>query len=197
MSKLPETSESLLARVRDPLDAVAWEQFVSLYRPVVYRLARRRGLQDADAEDLAQQVMTNIARAIGDWRKDADRGTFRGWLLRIARNAILNTLTRRRPDAARGGTSVVERLRDCPVERDEWETLVEDEPPRMLVRWAAGEVKHEFHSDTWQAFWLTAIDGLTVESAAEALGKSVGSVYAARSRIARRLKEVIRELEEL
>jgi RNA polymerase sigma factor (sigma-70 family) len=129
--------------------------------------------------------------------RTADRGTFRGWLLRIARNAILNALTRRRPDAARGGTSVVERLRDCPAERDEWETLVEDEHRRILFRWAAGEVKHEFHSDTWQAFWLTAIDGLTVESAAEALGKSVGSVYAARSRIARRLKEVIRELEEL
>ncbi|HJN10352.1 MAG: hypothetical protein QGG09_11400 [Pirellulaceae bacterium] len=53
MAQLPETRNSLLLKVRDPADADAWIEFAAIYRPVIYRLARRRGLQDADAEDLA------------------------------------------------------------------------------------------------------------------------------------------------
>lgn len=196
MANLPETNESLLVRIRDPLDAAAWERFVALYRPAVYRLARRSGLQDADAEDLAQQVLANVARAIGNWRKDAERRNFRSWLMKIARNAILNELNRGRRDAARGGTSVLERLHSCQADHGELEKLVEDEHRRMIFRWVAAEVEPEFKPDTWLAFWMTAINGLPVERAAEELGKSPGAVYAGRSRIVRRLREVVREFEE-
>ena len=110
MVHLPETRNSLLLKVRDPADAVAWEEFVAIYRPLIYRLARRRGLQDADAEDLAQRVLVSVSEAIRTWEKDERRGTFRAWLLRVARNAIINALTRTRPDAAVGGTSVMEQL---------------------------------------------------------------------------------------
>jgi RNA polymerase sigma factor (sigma-70 family) len=149
------------------------------------------------AEDLAQQVMVNVARVIGAWQKDPQRGTFHGWLLRIARNAIVNSLARGRPDAARGGTSVLLRLRDCPSGQDDVEVLVQDEYQRMLFRWAAAEVQLEFQPETWRAFWLTAVEDMPVEQVATELGKSAGSVYAARSRIMRRLKDVVRELEEL
>jgi len=179
MAELPETSESLLLKLRDAEDAAAWERFVAVYRPAVYRLARRRGLQNADAEDLAQQVMGNVSRAIGEWRKDAMRGTFRSWLFRIARNACANALTRVPRDLARGGTR-----------------LIEDEHQRAVFRWAAEEVQSEFQEATWLAFWLTTIDGFSVDQAAKELGKSVGSVYAARSRVMRRLKEKVREFQE-
>ena len=89
MAPLPETRNSLLLQVRNPRDAAAWEQFVAIYRPAVYRLARREGLQDADAEDLAQGVLLSVSKAIGEWEKDEKRGTFRAWLLRVARNAII------------------------------------------------------------------------------------------------------------
>ncbi|MEX2172874.1 MAG: RNA polymerase sigma factor [Pirellulaceae bacterium] len=195
MSELPETRDSLLVQLREADNAAAWEQFCAVYRPAMYRLARRRGLQDAEADDLAQQVMVNVSRAIGGWQKDAEQGTFRGWLLRIARNAILNALTRGRPDAARGGSGVVESLAKCPAVEDA-ESLIDDEHRRAVFRWAAAEVKPEFQEATWLAFWLTTIEERSVERAAAELGKSVGSVYAARSRVMRRLREKAREFEE-
>jgi RNA polymerase sigma-70 factor (ECF subfamily) len=196
LSEWPETRESLLLRIRDPADAVAWEQFVAFYRPSILRLARRRGLQDADAEDLAQQVLASVSRAIGVWEKDHKRGRFRGWLLRIARNELVNAMTRRRRDAGRGGTSVLERLEQHPADDRAIEALIEDEHRRALFRWAAEEIRPEYHEATWLGFWLTAVEGLPVEAAAAELGKTVGSVYAARSRVMRRLKEEVHEFEQ-
>ena len=195
MTELPETSESLLLKLRDADDAAAWERFVAVYRPAVVRLARRRGLQAADAEDLAQQVMGSVSRAIGDWRKDPERGTFRSWLFRIARNACVNALTRRPRDAARGGTSVAEQLDRRPDAADAVDRLIEEEHQRAVFRAAAEEVAAEFEEATWLAFWLTTIDDLSVDQAAEELGKSPGAVYAARSRVMRRLKDKVRDLD--
>ncbi len=195
MTELPETRESLLLRIRDSADAAAWDRFVATYRPAVYRLARRRGLQDADAEDLAQQVMSAVARAIATWRKDGQRGTFRGWLLQVARNACVNLLTRGRTVPAVGGTSALDRIEQVPATEQPIDELINDEHQRAVFRWAADEARPDFQDATWQAFWLTAIDGASVDEAALALGKSVGTVYAARSRVMRRLKELVREFE--
>jgi RNA polymerase sigma factor (sigma-70 family) len=195
LAELPETRESLLLGIRDPENAVAWEQFVAVYRPAVVRLARRRGLQDADAEDLAQQVLVSVSRAIGDWEKDPERGTFRSWLLRIAKNEIVNALTRGRRFAGRGGTSVLERLEQQPVDEDAVQALIDDEHRRAVFRWAADEVRPEFQEATWLAFWLTAVEALPVEEAAAELGRSVGSIYAARSRVIRRLRAKVRDLD--
>jgi RNA polymerase sigma-70 factor (ECF subfamily) len=110
LADLPDTHESLLLKLQDPADAESWERFVVLYRPVVLRFARRYGLQHADAEDLAQRVIIAVAGAISDWRKDGRRGTFRGWLLRIAKNQIINVLTREVRYCGRGGTTAIKQL---------------------------------------------------------------------------------------
>ena len=196
MSQWPETRETLLLKIRDPADAVAWEQFVAAYRPAILRLARRRGLQDADAENLAQQVLTSVSLAIGRWEKDASRGTFRSWLLRIARNQIVNAITRRPRDAGRGGTSVLEQLEQHPAQEQAVIALVDEEHRRAVFRWAADEIRPEFQEATWLGFWLTTVEGLPVETAAAELGKSVGSIYAARSRVMRRLKVKVHEFEQ-
>ncbi len=106
MHHWPETNESLILRVKDPADAASWSDFLAIYRPVVVRMACGRGSQHADADDLAQQVFLSVARAIEDWEPDSQQPPFRVWLTRITRNAIVNALTRKRPDAAGGSTSV-------------------------------------------------------------------------------------------
>ncbi len=113
----PATRQTLIVKLRDPADAAAWREFAAIYRPLVYRLARRRGLQDADAHDLCQEVFGAVARSIGRYDPDPSRGSFRGWLSRIARNLLINALTR---PAHRlrgsGSTSVREALESHPAD---------------------------------------------------------------------------------
>jgi RNA polymerase sigma-70 factor (ECF subfamily) len=195
LGELPETQESLLLKLRDPADAQSWERFVVLYRPVVWRFARRFGLQHADAEDLAQRVIIAVANSMSGWRKDEQRGTFRGWLLRIAKNQIINVVQRESRYAGRGGTTGIRQLQQRSAPDQDVESLIEDEHRRAVFRWAADEVRPEFHDATWNSFCMTTIQGLSVEETAQSLGKSVASVYAARSRITRRLKERIRDFD--
>jgi RNA polymerase sigma-70 factor (ECF subfamily) len=193
MSEFPETHKSLLVRIQRPRDEEAWREFVAIYRPVVYRLARKSGLQHADAEDLAQRVMMAVRRAIGNWDADPGKGRFRSWLARIARNAIINALTRRPPDLAAGGTAIFGLLEEQPEPDQRTQENLESEYRRSLFRWAAQRIRPEFHDGTWDAFWLTTVEGKDTEEAARALGKTAGAIYAARSRVMRRLKDEIQQ----
>lgn len=193
MTPTPETSESLLIRVRDPQDRSAWDQFDAVYRPVVYRVARRAGWQHSDAEDLTQRVMVSVAKAIPDWQKDDNRGGFRSWLCQIARNALISTLRTSRRDIAIGGSDFLERSQAIESPAGDIERLIDEEHHRSLLRTAADLVRDEFHASSWQAFWLTTLGELSVPEAAEKLQLSTGAVYAARSRILRRLQEVAKQ----
>ena len=188
MSDDPHTHESLLIRIADARDASSWRQFVTIYEPVVYRIARQKGLQDADAHDLVQHVMTAVSRSIHRWQPDSDRATFRTWLYRVANNSFVDFVRRRRPDAAVGGSSVL-RLLDGQADHEalaqsEWER----EHRREVFRWAARRIRKEFSDSTWEAFTMTTIGDTSPADVAAHLGMTVGSVYTARSRVMRRLK---------
>ena len=195
MTPTPETSESLLLRIRDPRDRSAWDRFDAIYRPVVYRVARRAGWQHSDAEDLTQRVMASVAQAIPDWQKDHRKGGFRSWLYQIARNALISTLRTSRRDIAIGGSDFLERSQAIESPASDIERFIHEEHHRSLLRAAAEIVRDEFHASSWQAFWLTTLGELTVPEAAEKLQLSTGAVYAARSRILRRLQEVAQQYE--
>ncbi len=190
MHEPPETRESLLLRLRVTRDGRAWDEFVAIYRPMIYRMARRRGMQDADAQDLTQTVLLSVARKIGDWKVDGDRARFRTWLARVARNSIVDAFRRRARDGAAGGTTALARLQQQPVPEDaEWDR----EYRRGVFRWAADRIRPEFTDGSWNAFWLTAVEGHGAGDVATQLGKSTGAVYIARSRIMRRLQEEVRK----
>ncbi len=195
MPEWPETSEELLIRVRDASDAVAWDRFASIYGPVVYRLARSRGLQDADANDLVQHVLMAVARKLPDWQRSSGGTRLRSWLYTIAKNETTNVLTRLPRKQARGGTTAMNVLRQQPASDCELDE-VEIEYRRQLYRHAAQIVRSRADEATWLAFSMTMIDGVSVAAAASELGRSEGMVYAARSRIMNRLRNVVRELEE-
>jgi len=197
MHHWPETNESLILRVKDPADAASWSNFLAIYRPVVVRMACGRGLQHADADDLAQQVFLSVARAIGDWEPDSQQPPFRAWLTRIARNAIVNALTRRKPDAAGGSTSLQEMLCELPERNDETTQQLIEESRREAMRWAADEIRSEFTELTWAMFWQTSIEGESVAEVARQQNKTPGAVYMARFRVMQRLKEKVLEVSEV
>ena len=191
MPLFPDTRDSLVARLAEPDDHEAWREFVAAYGPAVYRLARKRGLQPADADDLTQRVFLAVARAVGGWKPDPARGRFRSWLATIARNAAVNALSRRPPDAAAGGTGLLELLAGQPEPDERTRDAVRLEARRGLFRLAAARVRGEIGEATWEAFRLTAVEGRSAEAAAATLGKTVGAVYAARGRAIRRLREEV------
>lgn len=186
----PETRLSLIRRLQSGTDGDAWAEFSNIYRPVIVRLALSKKLQAADAEDLAQKVLLSVNKHIDRWKPDPKRGRFRTWLQTIVRNATLNALSRIPQDAAPGGTTAMKSLAELP-ESDA--AAFDAEWRRETLNWAAGEVKPEFEPATWEAFWLTAVEGQSPEAAATQTGKSIGAVYIARTRIMKRIRAKISE----
>jgi RNA polymerase sigma-70 factor (ECF subfamily) len=195
MSEAPVTRSSLLVRIRDPQDERAWAEFMEIYTPLVYQLARRRGFQDADADDLTQDVFRAVAAAIDRWDPDPAKGSFRGWLFRIARNLMINSLnSRRRHPQGSGDTGVNRMLEEKAAPSDET-ALFDEEYKRRLFHWAAEQVKGEFRPATWQAFWRTGVEGQAMQAVADSLGLSVGAVYIARCRVMARIKQKVEQVE--
>lgn len=194
-SSPPETRASLILRLPDEQDVAAWDEVVAVYGPLVYRLARRRGLQPADADDLVQEVLAAVSRSIEQWLQNPNRGRFRAWLFCIVRNTAINFLTRpKHKPLATGGSDAAVALENCPA------ALPTDDGfdvtyRRELFRLAARQVRKAVTENTWQAFWQTTMGDHSVSKVAEKLNMTTGSVYIARSRVMARLRELVRELE--
>jgi RNA polymerase sigma-70 factor (ECF subfamily) len=190
-----QTRASLLLRIRDPHDSLAWAEFVRLYAPLLHAYGMKNGLQDADAADLAQDALRNVLRAAPSFVYDPARGSFRGWLFTIARNEIRRFSNRQTKRVVASGDSDVRAMlaeqpdREC--DPAEW-----DHEYRLnLFHWAAERVKAEFRDKTWQAFWRTAVSGEDVEPVSADLGLSAGAVYIARSRVTARIRQEIQSVE--
>ncbi|MCS6865513.1 MAG: sigma-70 family RNA polymerase sigma factor [Gemmataceae bacterium] len=196
MAEPPVTRVTLLARIKDGRDTDAWREFVQLYGPVVYRFARNRGLQDADAADLMQDVLRSVARNAHRMDYDPQRGTFRGWLYTVTRNKIYNFLSsqRNRPRGS-GDTDAHERLDATPARDDDGpDADWEKEYQRELSARAMEIVKGEFQPSTWAAFWQTAVEGKAAADVGAQLKMSPGAVYVAKSRVLARLRDEVQKM---
>src|SRR5208283_3555868 len=142
MMTAPTTRSSLLLRLRDSQDHEAWLEFVSLYEPVSYRLLRRRGLQDADAREVMQDLFMAVSRNIDRWDPAKERGSFRGWLRQVARNLVINWLkNRQRKDIATGGSGLQAMLNMLPADADQETLEFDQELRRALFQRAADQVR--------------------------------------------------------
>jgi RNA polymerase sigma factor (sigma-70 family) len=196
MDAEPSTSRSLLIRLRDLEDERAWSEFMEIYGPLVERLARRRGLQDADAQDIVQDVFRAVAGAIERYDPDPDRGSFRAWLSRIARNLIINLIAaQRRQRRGTGDTDVQRLLEQCPDPGGEDSALFDAEYRSRLIGWAAERIRGNFSAAAWQAFLQTGVEGRPAKEVAEALGLTLGTVYQYKTRVVARIRRELAELE--
>lgn len=194
MTEFPDTKPSLLQNIRCFDDREAWGEFVAIYRPAIYRMARRRGMQDFDAQDLAQDVLVRVARAIDQWVPQPGV-RFRHWLRKVASNAILSAISRAPQDRPLGGTDPMTDLAQQPEMQQALSQELDREAEREQFLRAAAIVQRDVNAETWQAFELTVIEGLNCEQAAQRMNKSIGTIYAARSRILKRLQAEVKRAE--
>ncbi len=192
--KAPQTSRTLLHRLRETGDEQAWSRFVEIYTPLLHRHAMSRGLQAPDASDVVQETMRRLFLALPRYDYRPERARFRTWLFRVAENQVNQFLrTRRRRPQGDGRTtmmnaadSVLARENEREVER-RWE----EDYRRRLFDWAAEGVKDEFTPRIWEAFWRTAVGGESIEAVGAGLGMSRAAVYMARSRCLCRIREKV------
>lgn len=190
----PSLSPSLLVRVQER-DPAAWQRLHYLFAPAIRVWCGRARLSEADADDICQEVLQAVSRAIDDFRRDAPGASFRGWLCRITQNKIRDHWRRRaRLPAADGGSQAWEILQQLPDEND---ASLSELPPgdeNALLRRGLELVKGEFKDSTWAAFWRVTIEEQSAADVAAALGISTGAVYIAKSRVLARLREELGEL---
>jgi RNA polymerase sigma-70 factor (ECF subfamily) len=190
MSAGPTTQSILLLRLRDARDEEAWSHFVRLYAPLVYRYARRRGLQDCDAADVAQNVLRAAMHDAGNLDGIHRRGSLRSWLFTVAHHKVYDLQKSREKQAeATGESAMLALLHEQPAREDR--TAWEREYREQLYSWAAEQVERQSSPAAWQAFRRTAVDGQPAAVVAKDLGMTVAAVYLAKSRIMARLKEQV------
>ncbi len=196
-SSPPETRASLILRLKNADDVAAWNDFVAIYSPVIFRVACRHGFQAADAENLIQEVLLSISRSLPQWLEREDRGSFRAWLLKIARNGAVDMLTRRATQALGQDGEAAERLLgEIPDYRHDLSSQFDLEYEQVVFQWAAAQVRESVSDTTWQSFWLTHVEGLSIEMAAQQLKMRPGTVYVARGRVMNRIKEFVIQFED-
>ncbi len=185
------TDLSLLERVKDR-DPEAWRQFVQLYGPMIFAWARRFGMPEHDAADVTQETMLAVSRAIGGFQRTTDGATLRGWLWTIARNKARDVHRRRRnieqttdgsPDDL-GQLAMPERKPDDSDPAESRELL-------LLLHRGLAQVQGSVEQRTWQAFWLTVVDARDTDEVAESLGMTSNHVRQCRSRVLRRLRDLL------
>jgi RNA polymerase sigma-70 factor (ECF subfamily) len=153
-------------------------------------------LQEADAADLVQEVFGAVARWIDRYDPDPSKGSFRGWLSRIARNQILDALAARRRHPQGVGDTGVRRLLDAqPAPSPEDTALFEAEYRRRAFAWAAERVRDEVSEMAWRVFWMAGVEGHNAKAVARALGTTVGTVYHYKSQVMARLRRKVQELD--
>ena len=164
------TRVSLLGRLRlTPTDEQAWSEFVERYGRQVYAWCRQWGLQEADAEDVTQNVLADLARQMRTFEYQPS-GRFRSWLRTIAHRAWCDLLTGRKAATTGSGDSVVLGLLHSVEARDDLLKHLDWECQRELLEAAMNQVSQRVEPNTWEAFRLTAQEGLSGAEAAEALG---------------------------
>jgi RNA polymerase sigma-70 factor (ECF subfamily) len=190
-----ETSLTLLGRLRDtPADQAAWGEFVARYGRKIYGWCRHWGLQGADAEDVTQEVLLKLSTKMQDFSYDRS-GSFRAWLKTLTHHAWQDFATsRRRAGEADGGSAVRDLLHTVEAREDLLARLGE-EFDRELLDAASTRVRQRVQPHTWDAFRLTALEGLSGAEAGKQLGMKVATVFVAKSKVQRMLQEEMQRLE--
>lgn len=189
--EFPETRPSLLATLDGSGGGSRWLEFYQRYAPAVFRVARHRGLDQHDAEDIVQQSMVTISRHIGKFNYNRDRGAFRNWVRRIAETRIVD-FTRRR----RAVTVPLDNVEQPIDQGASLEALWEQEWKLQDLLYCVDQCKSEVAPRTFAAFRLYVLEGVSASDTAEQLGMTANHVYVIRSEVLKRVRHFAKALED-
>ncbi len=181
------TSSSLLEGLKRK-EPEAWQRLAQLYGPLVYSWCRRKRLQAGDAEDVVQEVFLTVAGRIAGFRHDQAGATFRGWLWTITRNKLGDWIRRQKKQERTAGPDLLQEENIPPDDAQDGPGAGE---LGALCRQAMDQIRGEFEDRTWQAFWQMVVEGQDPGTVAAGLNMTCNAVYIAKSRILRRLREVL------
>jgi len=200
--ELAPTRLSLLERLRDLDDHGSWQEFFDIYWKLIYYAALKAGLSDADAEDVVQETIIGISRNMENFRYEPEVCSFKGWLMRVTRNRIVDHLLRSQSvtraflplPGETAHRSDDEPVEDGPSEKV-FETLWNEEWHKNLFDAAMERVKRQVPPEHYQIFYLSTVKAMPARDVGQLLGASVAKIYVVRHRIARLIKREIRSLE--
>lgn len=190
----PSTRISLLRDVTDLQNDVAWRQFVDRYMPLVIGYCRQRGLQDADARDVTQNVFLAVSRHAPKFKYDRTKGRFRSWLGTITIREINRYISK----SSRANSRAVGGPGERPLEgiRGELESDWQTHYHSHLYRLALKQIQPSHDANVWQAFELTWLQDRKPSEAAQMLKREPQWIYQAKFRVLRHLRDVVQELAD-
>jgi len=187
-----QTSLTLMERLRQfPWNAEAWDRFVELYRPKIYAWCRAWGIQEADAEDVAQDVITKLTQKMASFQYDRTR-CFRAWLKTITQHTLSDLMASRSRALLEASIPILRSIEA----RADLEKRIGELFDRELLDLAIGRVRDRVASLTWEAFRLTTFEEYSGAEASKLLGIPITSVFVAKHRVQKILKEELVKLEE-
>ena len=195
------TRYSLLSRLQNREDHQSWKDFFDTYWRLIYSLAIRSGLTEAEAQDVVQETVITVARDIHKFKRDRALGSFKGWLRNIIRWRIVDQFRKRNPEKAR--LEVVSASDDSAPPLDEipataqteLESRWEEEWRTNLFEAAIDRVKAQVREEHFQIFDLYVVKGWPVSKVARTLNVSMGRVYLVKHRVSALIKKEIQALE--
>jgi RNA polymerase sigma factor (sigma-70 family) len=187
-----QTRPSLLVRIRDAADSASWQAFVDTYGPLIYRYCRHKKLQDADAAEVVQETLIQVARGIRSFEYQPERGRFRDWLLTVTRRRLARFLSKQERNVLETAGDEKPDLQAAGQADPVWV----DEFNAQVLRVALAQTRPHFEAATWNAFEQVWLHNRSAIETAEALQVPIEAVYVAKSRVLKRLEEEVRVLAE-
>jgi RNA polymerase sigma factor (sigma-70 family) len=194
------TRRSLLTRLKDWDDQEGWREFFDTYWRLIYSVASKAGLTDAEAQDLVQETVVAVAKKMRRFHYDPALGSFKAWLLIVVRSRIADHLRRKNcriqmvsPAAVNPNWTALENLPGMAA--NSFETLWEKEWQEQVFEAALERVKRQVSPKQYQLFDLAVVQQVPVRKITGTLGVSLGQVYLAKHRVGRLIRQEVQRLE--
>lgn len=196
---LLETRSSLIQRLKATINGESWEEFFHTYWELIYNVARRAGLSEADAQDIVQETILKVHNSLDRFEYNRKRGTFKGWLRTVTRSRLNDFFKKqqRRPALNQPLEEAADELQNLEdPEGPEIEKIWDEEWNRNLIQAALSRTKKLSSPKQFQIFKCHYIDEWTVRETCRTLGVNAAQVYMAKQRVGKIFREAVETLQE-